>query len=148
MTKNDDSIIEQALTILESRVRKTKYSFTKPSDVSNYLTLKLGNLEHEVFAVMFLDNRNRLIEYNEMFRGTIDGASVYPREVAKHALAVNAATVIFGHNHPSGVAQPSTADQRITEALKLALGLFDIRVLDHFIIGGRDAYSFAEYGLI
>ena len=97
---------------------------------------------------MFLDNQHRVIQLDELFRGTIDGASVYPREVVKQALHHNAAAVIFAHNHPSGVTEPSQADKQITEKLKKALDLFDIRVLDHFIIGDGEPYSFAEHGLI
>jgi DNA repair protein RadC len=101
-----------------------------------------------VFACLFLDNQNRVIQLIELFRGTIDSTSVYPREVAKQALHHNAAAVIFAHNHPSGIAEPSLADKHITEKLKQALALFDIRVLDHFIIGDGQPYSFAEHGLI
>jgi DNA repair protein RadC len=101
-----------------------------------------------VFACLFLDNQNRIIQLVELFRGTIDAASIYPREVAKQALQQNAAAVIFAHNHPSGISEPSIDDKHITEKLKQALGLFDIRVLDHFIIGDGDPYSFAEHGLI
>jgi DNA repair protein RadC len=101
-----------------------------------------------VFCCLFLDCRHRLIEYQEMFVGTIDSCSVYPREVVKAALKVNAAAVILAHNHPSGVAEPSEADQRITARLKSALALLDIRILDHFVIGDNTAVSFAERGLL
>ena len=105
-------------------------------------------LPHEVFACLFLDNQHVLIGYEELFRGTIDGANVYPREIVKRSLAVNAAAVIFAHNHPSGVAEPSQADQRLTQRLRAALGTVDIRVLDHFVIGDGDTLSFAERGLL
>jgi DNA repair protein RadC len=111
------------------------------------LALHLGPLEHEVFACLFLDNRHRVIEYQELFRGTIDGASVHPREVVREAMRTNAAAVIFAHNHPSGVAEPSQSDLRITQRLKDALALVDVRVLDHFIVGSG-IVSFAERGLL
>lgn len=103
---------------------------------------------YEVFACLFLDNQHRVIVLEEMFRGTLDSASVYPREIAKQALHHNAAAVIFAHNHPSGISEPSVADKNITHTLKQALALFDIRVLDHFIIGDGSPFSFAEHGLL
>jgi len=118
-----------------------------PAQTRQYLTAKLNNYPHEVFACLFLDNRNRVITFEKMFFGTIDGASVYPREVVRMALKKNAAAVIFAHNHPSGVAEPSHADEQITQRLKEALALVDIRVLDHFVIGD-DIVSFAERGLL
>ncbi len=113
-----------------------------------YLKSRLRDYEREVFAVLLLDNQHRLIAYEELFYGTIDGASVHPREVVKRVLAVNAAAVIFAHNHPSGVAEPSQADRRITERLKSALLLVDVRVLDHMVVGDEDVVSFAERGLL
>ncbi len=121
---------------------------TSPEATRAYLSAQLRGYSYEVFACLFLDNKHRIIELEELFRGTIDGASVYPREVAKRALHHNAAAVIFAHNHPSGIAEPSQADRLITDKLKQALGLFDIRVLDHFIIGDGVPFSFAEHGLI
>lgn len=118
-----------------------------PAQSRQYLQLQLGSYPHEVFACLFLDNRNRVIKFDKMFRGTIDGASVYPREVVKEALNCNAAAVIFAHNHPSGVAEPSHADETITKRLKDALSMVDIRVLDHFVIGD-EVVSFAERGLL
>ncbi|WP_080623451.1 JAB domain-containing protein [Stutzerimonas stutzeri] len=109
-----------------------------------YLGAKLAGFEHEVFAVLFLDNRHRLIDYNEMFRGTIDSASVYPREVVKEALRLNAAAVIFSHNHPSGHPEPSQADKTLTRKLEL----IDVRTLDHIIVAGQEQVSFAELGLL
>jgi DNA repair protein RadC len=143
----EDAIIAQAMSILESRLRTKSNAFTSPDQSKQFVRCKLQQLEHEVFSVLFLDNQNYLIEYTEMFRGTIDSASVYPREVAKAALELNAAAVIFAHNHPSGISVPSSADRTITHKLKSALELFDIRVLDHIIIGDT-TYSFAESGLI
>ena len=107
-----------------------------------------ANYEHEVFVCMFLDNQHHILACEELFQGTIDSASVYPREVVKRALQLNAAAVIFVHNHPSGIPTPSQADKLITDKLEKALGLLDIRVLDHFIIGGAEQYSFADHGLI
>jgi DNA repair protein RadC len=118
-----------------------------PTETRHFLTAQLANYPHEVFACLFLDNRNRVIAFEKMFYGTIDGASVYPREVVRLALKKNAAAIIFAHNHPSGVAEPSHADEQITQRLKEALALVDIRVLDHFVIGD-DVVSFAERGLL
>ncbi|MDD1605294.1 MAG: DNA repair protein RadC [Methylococcaceae bacterium] len=123
-------------------------ALTSPDITRAYLSAQLRGYSYEVFACLFLDNQHRVIQLDELFRGTIDGASVYPREVVRKALHHNAAAVIFAHNHPSGIAEPSTADKHITEKLKQALALFDIRVLDHFIIGDGDPYSFAEHGLL
>lgn len=123
-------------------------ALTNPDAVRRFLSAQLRDRPHEVFACLYLDNRHQVIDFEEMFRGTIDGASVHPREVARAALSKNAAAVIFAHNHPSGVAEPSGADRRITERLRDALGLVDVRVLDHFVIGDGEATSFAERGLI
>jgi DNA repair protein RadC len=120
---------------------------TSPAQTRQYLSARLRDLDYEVFACLMLDNRNRVIVLREMFRGTIDGASVYPREVVKQALADNAAAVILAHNHPSGVCEPSEADIRITERLRKALALVDIRVLDHVIIGD-EVTCLAERGLV
>lgn len=143
---SDDEIIELAIEILGLRIERGE-SLCSPQDTRNYLKLKIGRYEHEVFGCLWLDNRNRVIAFSEMFRGTIDGASVYPREVVKEALKHNAASVIFAHNHPSGVAEPSRADEQITKRLKDALALIDIRVLDHMIVGD-EVLSFAERGLL
>jgi DNA repair protein RadC len=146
-TVAEDAVIAQAMSILESRLRTKTTAFTSPDQSKQFVRCKLQQLEHEVFSVLFLDNQNYLIDYTEMFRGTIDSAAVYPREVAKLALELNAAAVILAHNHPSGISVPSSADRNITHKLKSALELFDIRVLDHIIIGDT-TYSFAESGLI
>jgi DNA repair protein RadC len=121
---------------------------TDPGETRGYLQLKLSRYDREVFACLYLDNQHRLIAYEELFYGTIDGAHVHPREVVKASLRHNAAAVIFAHNHPSGVAEPSQADQRITVRLRSALELVDIRVLDHMIVGDGEVLSFAEKGLI
>lgn len=139
-------LIAQAATILESRLRGEALS--SPQDSKDFLRLKLAPLDHEVFACLFLDNRHRVITFETLFRGTIDGASVYPREVVKAALAHNAAAVIFSHNHPSGVAQPSRADEQLTRRLKEALALIDIRVLDHIVVSTEGTVSLAERGLL
>ena len=114
----------------------------------DYVTAQLRHRRQEVFAVLFLDNQHRLLAFEELFYGTIDGASIYPREVVKQALAHNAAAVILTHNHPSGIAEPSQADMRITERLQAALELVDIRVLDHLIVGNGEVVSMAEQGLL
>jgi DNA repair protein RadC len=119
-----------------------------PQTTRDYLHMKLRDLPHEVFCCLFLDNRHRVIAFEELFRGTLDGANVHPREVVKRALAHNAAALIFAHNHPSGVAEPSAADELITRRLKEALSLIDVRVLDHLIVGDSRCESFAERGLL
>ncbi|MCA8865409.1 MULTISPECIES: RadC family protein [unclassified Halomonas] len=121
-------------------------ALTSPALVRHYLSSQLRHLGHEEFAVLFLDTQHRIIRYESLFRGTLDSASVYPREVAKRALELSAGAVILAHNHPSGVAEPSDADRRITERLKEALVLFDVRVLDHFVVGDGEVISFAERG--
>jgi DNA repair protein RadC len=142
-------ILDQAQEILHNTlVRSDMEVFTEPSTVRSFLKIALATMQREIFACLFLDNRHRLIQYEELFQGTIDGASVHPREVVKAALHHNAAAVILAHNHPSGVADPSDADKRITSRLKDALNLVDIRVLDHFVIGEGEPVSFAEEGFL
>ena len=119
-----------------------------PADTETFLHARMRHLGHELFCCLYLDNRHRVLRFDEMFRGTIDGTSVYPREVVKEALRINAAAVILAHNHPSGVAEPSQADERITRRLKAALELVDIRLLDHLIIGDGRATSLAARGLL
>ena len=142
----------QAVLELARRALKEKITsgaaLSSPAAVREYLRLKLQALPHEVFVVLFLDAQNRVIEIEELFRGTLTQTSVYPREVVKRALARNAGAVIFAHNHPSGVAEPSHADETLTQALKQALALIDVRVLDHFIVAGAGVVSFAERGLL
>ncbi|MFK8068693.1 MAG: DNA repair protein RadC [Gammaproteobacteria bacterium] len=123
-------------------------SLTSPADTRAFLTAQLRQHPHEVFAALFLDSKHRVIAYEELFRGTIDGASVHPREVVKRTLYHNAAALIFAHNHPSGNTEPSRADQQITQHLKEALQLVDVRVLDHFVVGDGDAVSLAERGML
>ena len=142
-----DEILDAARTILARRVRKGA-SLSNPRATRDYLRLRLAVQDHEVFAILFLDNRHRVIEFVPLFRGTIDGASVHPREVVKEALSRNAAAVILAHNHPSGVAEPSQADELITNRLRDALALVDVRVLDHLVVTGDAIVSFAERGLL
>lgn len=148
-TEQEDLIISQALKILESRLtnRETP-SLTSPEDVENLLRLKLESEDSEIFACLFLDTKHRLIAYENLFNGTIDGCSVYPREVIKKVLAHNAGAVIFAHNHPSGVSEPSRQDKRITDKLKGALDSIDVKVLDHFIVGNGEMTSFLQRGLL
>ena len=142
-----DEILDAARTMLARRVRRGR-ALSNPRHTREYLQLELAPREHEVFAILFLDNRHRVIEFVPLFRGTIDGASVHPREVVKEALSRNAAAVILAHNHPSGVAEPSQADEMITGRLRDALALVDIRVLDHFVVTCDSIVSFAERGLL
>lgn len=137
--------LEMSSRYLRERLER-ETSLNSPEQTRNYLQSRLRSYPYEVFACLFLDNRHRVIEYEELFRGTIDGASVHPREVVRRALHHNAAAAILAHNHPSGVTEPSTADIRITQRLKEALALVDVRLLDHFIIGDGVPTSLAELG--
>ena len=141
------AVLEVARRCLEEDLRAGA-ALTSPGAVRDYLRLQLGSLSHEVFVCLWLDAQHRVIESRELFRGTLTQTSVYPREVVKAALAANAAAVIFAHNHPSGVAQPSQADELLTRNLREALALVEVKVLDHFIVAGRQALSFAERGLL
>jgi len=145
---SDDEIVQMALAILEHRFGMKRKSLNSPEQVRDYLRLSISAVEHEVFCVAFCDAQHRVIAFEEMFRGTLTQTSVYPREIVKRALAHNCAAVVFAHNHPSGVAEPSRADEVLTRNLKQALSLVDVKVLDHFIIAGGAAMSFAERGLI
>jgi len=140
-------LLELAASILETSVSRGA-TLEKPAEAAELFKLKLGFREIEVFAVAWLDNRHRLIQYEELFFGTISGASVYPREVVRRAIELNAAAVVLSHNHPSGVAEPSQADIAITSRLKEALALIETRVLDHLVIGGDSYVSLSERGLI
>ena len=142
-----DETIRRALKILEARMRNTT-TLASPDAVRDYLRLLLHDRGHEVFVCVYLDSQHRVIACDELFRGTLAQTSVYPREVVKAALAHNAAAVIFSHNHPSGLAEPSRADELLTQSLKQALALVDIRTLDHFVVAGSALVSFAERGLI
>lgn len=146
--------LAQLVAILELARRSlgeelgTRSALTSPQAVRDFLRLTLGAREHEVFVALFLDAQHRVIVAEELFRGTLTQTSVYPREIVKAALKVNAAAVIFAHNHPSGVAEPSQADELLTRQLKEALAMVDVKVLDHFIVAGRATLSFAERGLL
>lgn len=141
------AVMEMARRAMEEKMRD-RDALNSPASVKDYLRLTLGRKAYEVFVVLFLDAQNRPVAIEEMFRGTLTQTSVYPREVVKRALHHNAASVILAHNHPSGTSEPSNADQILTQALKNALALIDIRILDHFIVGGGTVLSFAERGLI
>jgi DNA repair protein RadC len=141
------AVLELARRALAQQLTQ-KPLFNTPQAVRDYLQLQLGGLHHEVFAVLFLDSQHRLIALEEMFRGTLTQTSVYPREVVKQALTLNASSVVLAHNHPSGTAQPSRADEALTHTLKAALALVDVRVLDHFVVTASQAVSMAELGLV
>ena len=146
--QDDDSIIARALAILAARI-KAGPLMDSPRAVREYLTVQAARHDaREVFGVMFLDAQNRVIEFKELFAGTLAQTSVYPREVVREALRLNAAAVILSHNHPSGSTQPSRADEQLTSTLKSALALVDVRVLDHIITAGGESLSMAERGLI
>lgn len=141
------AVLELARRALGEELR-AGVTLNSPQVVKQYLQLLLNNKAYESFTVLFLDVKNRLIVCEELFRGTLTHASVYPREVVKAALNINAASIILAHNHPSGTAEPSPADQTLTQALKQALSLIDVRILDHFIVAGKNIYSFAEHGYL
>jgi len=141
------AIFEMSRRALNEEMQ-VKDILSSPQQVRDYLCLKLGGLMREVFVVLFLDAQNRIVTTEEMFTGTLTQTSVYPREVVKRVLHHNAASVIFAHNHPSGIAQQSQADELLTKQLKQALALVDVRVLDHFIVAGNTTLSFAERGLL
>lgn len=141
------AVLEMGRRHLREQIHRSDV-LTSPQQTRDYLRARLAGYPYEVFACLFLDNRHRVIEYEELFRGTIDGASVHPREVVRRSLSHNAAALILAHNHPSGVAEPSQADRAITRRLKSALELVDIRLLDHIIIGSGEISSLAELGEI
>src|SRR5450755_1152092 len=142
-----DQTIKRALRILDARMRNTS-ALLSPTAVRDYLRILLHDRGHEVFVVVFMDAQHRVIASDELFRGTLTQTSVYPREVVKAALTHNAAAVILAHNHPSGVAEPSRADELLTQTLKQALALVDCKTLDHFVVAGEKTTSFAERGLL
>lgn len=145
---SDDKIIQQALAILTTRLHQNLVTISSPETVKKFLILSLCQEEREVFGALWLDVKNRVLANEQLFFGSLSHASVYPREVVKAALKVNAASAIFYHNHPSGSEEPSTADLKLTETLKSSLGLVDVRVLDHIIVAGTNTHSFAENGQI
>ncbi|PAU86011.1 DNA repair protein RadC [Pseudomonas sp. WN033] len=147
-TQHEDWIIARAMEIMERRIFRRGQALCAPDTVKNFLRGKLVGQRNEVFAALFLDSQHQLLAYEELFKGTIDEARVYPRVVLTKALEYNAAAVIFAHNHPSGTTEPSHADRALTARLKAALAPVDIRMLDHLIIGQGQPFSFAETGLI
>jgi DNA repair protein RadC len=148
LSKEDKNTIEAALKILERRIRREAFELTEPSKAGQYATLQLAGCEREVFACMFLNTRHKVIAWEELFYGTIDGAEVNPREIVKRALHHNAAAVILAHNHPSGNNEPSAADRAVTARTKQALALVDIRLLDHFVVAGGQYTSLAAKGWV
>lgn len=144
---SENDILMAAEAIISTRFLRQE-KFSDPEDAERFLVHRLSKLEHEVFAVAFLDQSHRIISFEEMFRGTISCSSVHPREVVKRALALNAAAVVLAHNHPSGNPEPSQADIRLTEHLRGALGLVDVRVIDHVVVGGTETTSMSKRRLI
>lgn len=146
---DEDGIVAKAMEILASRLFKAGPAMDSPDTVKKYLMLKMAkHTKQEVFGVLFMDSQHSVLEYREMFHGTLTQTSVYPREVVRISIELGAAAVILTHNHPSGSVQPSRADEALTQALKAALALVDVRVLDHIIIGGVNSLSMAEKGLM
>lgn len=146
LAPTDQQTIRTALTLLECQLREPGTAFTSSSSVRDWLRLQLATLDREAFTVLWLDNQHRLIAHDTLFLGTINSITVHPREVVKSGLKNNAAAAVLAHNHPSGEAEPSQADRLMTERLKQALDLVDIRLLDHLVVGGMDIVSFAERG--
>lgn len=143
----DEAIVQQAMEIIR-RSMVTRDVFGSPDAVKNYLQLQIARKDHEVFCVLYLDAQNRLIKFEEAFKGTLTQTSVYPREIVKRSLELGAAAVVMAHNHPSGTVQPSRADEALTQTLKAALALIDVRVLDHVIVAPGQSLSMAEKGLL
>ena len=142
----ESEVLNHAAELLAPRVLGQILS--SPRDAQDFLRTKLARLEHEVFAVLYLDNRHRVLAFEELFRGTLNGTAVYPREVVKRSLALNCAAIIMVHNHPSGNPEPSTADEVLTQRLRETLSLVDVRVLDHLVVGCEGIVSFADRGLV
>lgn len=142
-----DEVLEAARAVIGQRMQRGA-AFSDPQAAKVFFRDKLGGLEQEVFAAAFLDTRHRLVEYMELFHGTVDGAEVHPREVVRHALRCNAAAVIVAHNHPSGSEEPSAADRAVTARLKQSLALVDVRLIDHVVVGGLRTVALAERGWI
>ena len=147
-SRSDDWIIRQAIALLEQRVFKAGPLLDQPQAVKDYLRLKLVAEPNEVFAIVFMNSQHRVLTYEPMFKGSLDSTAVYPRVVVQRALELNAGAVILAHQHPSGCTEPSSADRVLTDRLKAALALVDVRVLDHIIVGQGTPYSFAESGLL
>lgn len=145
-TLTDDDILRAASAVIEQQWAVRGATMSNPSSCADYLKLRLGAYPHEVFAAMFLDNRHRVLAYEELFRGTIDACSVHPREVLRRCLHHNAAAIVIAHNHPSGNSEPSSADRAITRCLNDALAYIDVRLLDHFVVGSGTPTSLAKRG--
>ena len=143
-----DEVIAAAIRFVDEKAIYTAATLQSAKETKDLLRLRIGDREREIFCVLYLNSQHELIEVEELFMGTLDGAAVYPREIAKACLRTNAAACILGHNHPSGTTEPSAADKRITERITTALGLLDIRVLDHVIVSTSSSFSFAEEGLM
>ena len=148
LSPEDRESVSNAIRCLEARYLVTQDVMTSPDLVKDYFRLRMMDIPYEVFSVLFLDTRHRVLRYQELFRGTISSAAVHPREVARIAIEVNAAAILVGHNHPSGDPEPGHADMQLTENLKNALALIDVRLLDHIVVGCEDAVSFAERGIL
>lgn len=149
MAEHERAVVDAALLIIRAHWRRRGgVAFDSVARTKEFVQLQLANLEHEVFAVMFLDAQHQLIAFDQMFRGTLARTSVHPREIVKRALALNAGAVVLAHNHPSGAAEPSRADELVTQAVRAALQLVDVRVLDHMVVGSMQVMSFAERGLL
>ena len=144
-----DEVIAAAIRFVEEKATYTTATLTSPNATRDLLRLRIGDREREVFCVLYLNSQHQLIEVEELFQGTVDGAAIYPREIAKAALLrTNCTALVIGHNHPSGATEPSAADKRITERITSAMALLDIRVLDHVIVSPTSSFSFAEQGLL
>lgn len=146
--EQEDAVIAEALSILARRIKKIDVAASSPNAIKSYLICRFGRHEREVFSILWLDVKNRLIEHEILFYGTLTHCAVYPREIVKSGLRANAASSVLVHNHPSGLPEPSEADHLLTKALANALGMVDIRVLDHIIVAGTNTHSFAEHGQI
>ncbi|MFV8908178.1 DNA repair protein RadC [Serratia fonticola] len=146
MSPGEQRTIRRALNLLAKQLREPGVAFTSTAVTRDWLRLNLTGLEREVFVVLWLDNQNRLLAQETLFTGTINSTTVHPRELVKSAMKHNAASAVLAHNHPSQLAEPSQADRQITDRIKTALELVDVRVLDHLIVGGMDIVSFAERG--
>jgi len=147
-SSNGDDLIAAAVQVIEKRFARKHYTIESPGDAAEYLQLRLAGLDREEFMVLFLDARNRVIAAETMFRGTIAGCIIYPREIARSALRRNASAVLLAHNHPSGHPEPSNADIVLTNRIVTALEILDIRVLDHLVVGGAQHVSLAERGML
>lgn len=148
LSQPEDRLVRRAIAVLEQRLFQRGPELTQPATVKKYLQLQLASYKHEVFAVLFLDTKHRVLAFEVLVHGTINGATVPPRRVIQRTLEHNSAAIILAHNHPSGVVDPSSADRYLTQKLKELLSELDVRVLDHFIVGSGESYSFAEAGLI